>query len=892
MVSKKQFLIPLIAVFLSSFLLLTSLEDKMFDMFLRAIPSLKENPSVLLIRIDDTSLENVGLFPWPRDILADATVFLKEMGAETVSFDLSYLDNSPYSVNRALIEDDLPQQLNRGFDELDATLDQVMDGFYQSWIAPEEAPDYKEYMLATSREFRQSLQTSLSSITRDVDEYFGDTLAFFDSSFLTLTMVTPEDIGENQTFDMSAYDLDWLEENVALKNIEVTEDEMIPRALGIIPTIPALLEKAAGAGFVNAQVDKDGYRRRLDLLMEYDGSYYGQFIFVPLLKKLGDPKVHVNNRYIILNGARLDGETMDIRIPRSQDGSILIQWPKQQFIDYRDITAWDLIVAGRIESMLIKNLRTMEDSGFFNNWDHPSTPLDLYSRAEYIRRSLTGGSSGEEGVSIESYREYRNAYIDSVDSFLNGPYEKAILDSLDSSDVKLNEYVRGFYEESRRQFSDLQKVRSRVAEAVEGSFCIFGVDATSMTDTGMNTFQERYPNVGIHATLSHMVLSGDFLDDAPPLVSLIIALAFSLLLPILMRHMDTGRSIVAGMVALVLAFSASLLFFILTRRYVGTVVPLSSMTMTFVSLVVLTYLKTSKERSFLHSAFSRYLSPDVITEIVDDPSKLTLGGEKREMSAIFTDLRGFSSISENLDPEDLVRLINLYLSTMSDIVMDEKGTIDKYEGDAIIAFFGAPISMVDHALRACRTALKMKKAEGEINRRIIEDEKLTDQPLFTRIGVNSGEMVVGNMGTASKMDYTIMGNSVNLASRLEGVNKEYRTGGILISQFTREQVGGEFLLRSLDKVRVMGLKNAVRIYELLDFAEGSSPEVRGYLELWEKAMEKYESLDFAGARLGFESLNRKNPDDCVSEVFLNRCDQYLENPPPDDWDGVFSMNSK
>jgi len=190
----------------------------------------------------------------------------------------------------------------------------------------------------------------------------------------------------------------------------------------------------------------------------------------------------------------------------------------------------------------------------------------------------------------------------------------------------------------------------------------------------------------------------------------------------------------------------------------------------FMVMVIIIYGMLITEETFIQGAFSRYLAPEIISEIVKDPDKLNLGGEKREMTAIFTDIQGFSAISEQLDPAHLVRLLNKYLTAMSNIIMENLGTIDKYMGDAIIAFFGAPLFNAEHGALACRSALAIKAAEKELNE-IIINEKMSPVPIFTRIGINTGEMVVGNMGAEKKMDYTIMGNAVNLASRIEGVNK-------------------------------------------------------------------------------------------------------------------------
>jgi adenylate cyclase len=307
--------------------------------------------------------------------------------------------------------------------------------------------------------------------------------------------------------------------------------------------------------------------------------------------------------------------------------------------------------------------------------------------------------------------------------------------------------------------------------------------------------------------------------------------------------------------------------------------------------MVTKFLTASREKAFLHNAFSRYLAPEVITDIINNPDKLNLGGEKREMTAIFTDIQGFSTISEQLDPVHLVRLLNRYLTAMSNIIMENVGTIDKYEGDAIIAFFGAPVFRADHPALACRSALAMKAAEKELNKAVIE-EGLSPTPLFTRIGINSGEMVVGNMGAENKMDYTIMGNAVNLAARLEGVNKQYRTGGILISEYTREKIGDEFLLRRLDRVRVVGINTPLRLYELLGEWGTENEERKETIDEWEKAMDLYEQRKFKDALVIFKSLMDNNPNDKVAELYATRCMEYTAYPPSENWDAVKNLTEK
>ena len=885
-------IVPIVAVALCSLFLLTTFDNKVNDLFLRAIPSLTENESVLLINIDDASIDEVGIWPWTRDIMADAIVFLREMGADTVVSDLSYLDISPVKVDPNYVKTELPGYLDYGFNQIDETLGQVMDAFADHQLTAGDAEDYKQQLFSFNKTVRDSLNTSIAYVTRDVDAYFAKTLKFFGNSYLTLSMISPSIIySGDSTYDMSGVDVPWLEEHIALKNITVKKDTLSPVQIGIDPAIQILMDQAKGAGFVNADADKDGYRRRVYLLAKYNDKYYGQLVFVPLLDKLGNPQIIVTNSSITLKDAHVGDTVKDIRIPRAQDGSVLIKWPKKEYKEYNAVSAWDLIKNNRLEASLKKNLEAMKDSGFFTYWDEDETPLDAYNNANYIREMLYEGERPDEGITIDTYRTYRQKFIDTTDRFLNGGYEQNILDLLDPNDTEIHEYVKNFFNTSRQQLSDLLKIREMTAQKAKGAFCIIGTKATSTTDEGLTTFQENFPNVGVHATLVNMILSGEFLDDSPAIISILIALLLSIGLGFAIKRLDTTKSMLTGLATLVLSVGGLLVFFIITHRYVGVVVPFASAAATFITLSAVSFLTTIREKSFLRSAFSRYLSPEVITEIINDPSKLNLGGEKRELTAVFTDIRGFSTISEGLDPADLVNLLNMYLTSMSNIVLDNRGTIDKYEGDAIIAFFGAPIHMDEHAALACRTAIQMKKAEAELNKRILA-ENLSPAPIFTRIGINTGDMIVGNMGTANKMDYTIMGNAVNLAARLEGVNKQYNTGGLLISEHTQKQIGKEFLVRRLDRVRVVGVNTPLRLYELLGIMDEAEPLAIELAGRWEEAIDLYEKQDFEAARKSFFSIAGQAPNDGVATLYVTRCDDFLRKPPATDWDGVFNLTQK
>jgi adenylate cyclase len=333
-----------------------------------------------------------------------------------------------------------------------------------------------------------------------------------------------------------------------------------------------------------------------------------------------------------------------------------------------------------------------------------------------------------------------------------------------------------------------------------------------------------------------------------------------------------------------------LLFFIITGVYPRMVSPVLSTLIVFVVFTVLNFLRTAREKNFIRNAFTRYVSKEVISELIADPSKLNLGGEEKKLTALFTDIKGFSGFSELLTPPELVRLLNSYFTEMGDIILQLNGTLDKYVGDAIVSFFGAPIPLPQHAHNACLAAIRMKKIEKIMNEHIAA-EKLSPKPLFTRIGVNTGDMLVGNMGSQDKLNYTIMGHHVNLASRLEGVNKQYGTW-ILISEQTYKEGGQAFLTRRLDRVRVMGITTPVRLYELIDEKSQVRPETFEVVELFHSGLESFEKQKWDEARGFFKQALKLDKDDAPSQVYVKRCQDFKKKPPAANWDGVFSLTSK
>ena len=446
------------------------------------------------------------------------------------------------------------------------------------------------------------------------------------------------------------------------------------------------------------------------------------------------------------------------------------------------------------------------------------------------------------------------------------------------------------------------------------AYIFFGFFAQGLFDTFPTPVASVYPGMGVHVTMLDNMLMGDFLQKTPEWIAALIIAALVILVVLLVLFSGRISATILGLVTALSVLTVAGFWSFNSGWWLPMAAPFVAVLLAYLTATMYSYATEGKDKRFLKQAFSRVVSPKLVDQLIIDPSQLKLGGEKRKMTAIFTDIQRFSSISSELQdqygedgPKVLVNLLNLYLTEMSNIVLENGGTVDKYEGDAIIAFFGAPVWMEDHAVRACRSTILMKKREKELVEKVMNPESefymplknliesnviRKERPLYTRLGVNTGDMVVGFMGTPGKMDYTIMGNAVNLAARLEGVNKQYDTHGILISEYTKDLIGDEFILRPLSRVTVVGIPVPLRLYELLELRSEAQPGLLDMVKSWEKAFSSYEGRNFAEAGKIFAGLYQSDPDDKVAKLYLERCEKYAAAPPPKEWDGVDNLTEK
>jgi adenylate cyclase len=419
---------------------------------------------------------------------------------------------------------------------------------------------------------------------------------------------------------------------------------------------------------------------------------------------------------------------------------------------------------------------------------------------------------------------------------------------------------------------------------------LVGATATGTYDLTVTPVSAKFPGPEIHVNVIDSILAGDFVEQPGyfNLMNVTAIIVCGLLLGAALSRFGMVGGAVATLVFMVGYIYLCLTLFSKLGLVINMVYPLLVMTAIYVGTTAFKYFIEEGKKRFIQNTFSRYLAPTVVQQLIESPEKIELGGEQRDITAFFSDVQGFTGISEKLSPTELVELLNQFLTEMTDIILKNNGTVDKFEGDAIIAFFGAPNILENHGQTATLACIDMQLRMAALRKQWRQSGK---PELHMRIGLCSGPAVVGNMGSKNRMDYTMMGDTVNTAARLEGANKVYGTY-TMVGEATKRMLDSSILLREIDSIAVVGRQEPIQVYEPIGRREDLDSRTIRIIDGYAKGLAAYRERLWQEAQGHFRQLLVEAPDDGPGKTMLARCRQFEMDPPAPDWQGAFSLSSK
>ena len=918
---------------------LQKFDFRIYDLMLGFTKNPEARHEILLVEADNASMSNdsfqeMKTWPWPRNIFANALLRMKEFGAAAAVFDIEYLSPSNLAVNEdAIIE---------AASNFDGT-----------------RPDFEKFVRDNDDYFARAIQffgnTWLTINTLDINMKYSDEEIDYVKKRFLYEVEDKDDLilkdfrqGRLDSIKTSFLD-NFTEDKPDWENPEFLKKYLI----GFSPAMHQFISHASGAGFTNVIIDMDGTRRRIELLNNKDGVFSGQLAFAPIIRILDPEKIVREKSSLKMENCRgVGGKT--ISIPLDSDGKMIINWLHSLFVDsFRHESMYFLAQLDELEKNVVVELKSLD--GFLSSLNAVKIPKlslaplesaktvknlvsdynDISEFKDFLLAKCEGydieGNAIGGGVEYSDYVQYfqaRKDFFEQVTDFCNG----GALDEIAERLLDLSSYIDSeTFETIQAELSELfdtlssendlyNSIYAEKKAIYANSFCILGHTASSTTDLGTTPFERAYMNVGTHANVYNTIMNEDFIYPVSWIWGVVIATLLALLLIVLPAEKKPFVQNVTGVGLVILSLVFPVLLIVLFSVYMPALTAILIAFTSYLAMTIYRFATSEKDKKFLQTTFGAYVAPAVVEQIVKNPELASLGGKSDNLTALFSDVKSFSAFTEVINneagedkgAEKLVAVLNDYLGVLSDAIMDNKGTIDKYVGDEIVSFFGAPVHDENNAFDACVAGIRMLQAEkrfNEENKGRLPINPATGEPFFlhSRVGLNTGNMVVGNMGTEKKLNYTIMGNNVNLASRLEGTNKAYGSW-IMCSESTwlaanKGENAGKIVARKLDCVRVINVKKPVGIYSIIGLRSELSEKRIKATELFNEGMKLYlngidtpekpkDLEDLKKAYLLYKQADEMYPLDESAKVFMARCVDFIKNGVPEIWDGVYTMKSK
>ncbi|MDP6778925.1 MAG: adenylate/guanylate cyclase domain-containing protein [Candidatus Latescibacteria bacterium] len=884
-------------------------------------------PAVSTVDIDDDALQAHG-FPFPRDRHAALVDILNQYDAKMIGFDIFFYEPSP-----AILSPDDVSRLEQDTLTKDEVIALIQD-YDRDFLRAAQSGDI--VYLAQTFEITESGADFARENLRERSEDVDAALVSLARSSVPLDAETSENL------------------------YHATDMEVpLPPFVDAVRGVGFALPKPDHDGIVRRYRLVLAYDGRLYFSLGFIMAC--DYLNVPLEKVRLIPGSHIE-----LPDARLpDGSTSDVRVPVTGRREMLVNWagtyhntfrhlPFNMILDFAETEPENraLKIAKRVAH---NHPQAMQDDGIYleRAAEEGGAGLDpdLLLQMKYvvfdcqqIESALSddpeltverfAGDMGVPEEEIPAVAEVLGAYFGRIkinlriyDVLKKSP-ELSLAQIGERLGVSRLEDIQlgvGVIRDLMRRSGDLgpedhplffldrltsaglhgEKAADRIvtAEDFQGTAFFYGLTATGTHDLNPTPFGAREAMLGAHVNVFNTIVTQNFLSRIPKWANALVMLGLGLLIGILVPRFRAlpGALVVLGL--LVVYLVASFLLFARSGIWVDVFGPVGTLVIGYLSITLYNYVQKEKEKEFVQGAFGHYLDPKVVDQLVENPDLINqLGGDQRVMTAFFSDIASFSTMSENLTPLELVELLNEYLTEMCDLVAEHGGTIDKFEGDAILAFYGAPIKSEDHAIRAVLAAVDMQNKITELREgwetkgkmeqlRKLWSEEGMGEFFRVRMGVNTGEMVVGNMGSHTRVDYTIMGDAVNLASRLEGAGKAY---GVctMIGEATYRATAEAIDVRELDSIQVVGRDEAVRVYEILDRKGEADPKKQEVADIYAEGLGLYRERRWDDAIERFNEGLRVDPEDGPCKVFIERAETCKQVPPPEDWDAVHELESK
>ncbi len=826
------------------------LEYVFYDLRFKLKPKAQPLPDLVLLNVDDASVSTIGVYPWPRYYYAHVIRQLEALGLANLVFDFQFMDASPAFLNLD------------GFETLRSTLSSGGE------LKPD---DLYSVMIDNDRD----LASATESLGRVV-------MPFSFAKVQSGLSLSPE------AASAKAAAISRFTEKASLPLPSGHEKQFRALAdsdrVAINYPIPELMNASAAFGFVDNDPDLDGSHRRVRLVRVYGDRLYFHLSLVTFLRMCGvdirSLTVEPGKSIVIKNAVHpATGKRADIAIPINAQGAIFFDWMGSFDETARSVPAYSLIeYAGYAEQFDMQLM--LKDMASGNG-----TRMELGEKLESLRGAILAEPDFAKRFPLRL--EYRR---------ILGEYKTVIQGYTDKTQAELNaalaakEAGQTVDEANIQSFRDLLtliEVKTKV-EYLFDSVAVMGLTASGTQDEGVTPLSNNYWMVGSYPTAINTLARGRFIREVPDYIEYIAIVALASSLALFIHDRKAKVSYAAMGIAFVVVNAVIILLFSKAYLWLDQV----SLNLAFILpsalLMVTKFAGEEENRQYIQGAFSKYLSKEVIDQIIANPDALKLGGQSCTITTFFSDVQGFSSISEKLSAEGLVQLLNEYLSEMTDNIMKNRGTVDKYEGDAIMAFWGAPLNYPEHPYLACLSALEMQRLL--VHMREAWKKEGRDE-LRVRMGLNSGLAVAGNMGSHTRMNYTVMGDSVNLASRLEGANKVYGTY-TMVSENTWVAVKDKFAFRELDRIRVVGKSEPIKVFELLELPGSVPDKKQEIVSHYEKGLAFYKERRWKEALGSFVRALKIDIEDGPSKTYYKRCQAFAQTPPPESWDGVSNLSSK